>query len=270
MQVKPAPLARRGVPSARIGRGCGNLLVLMELLRFSICFGLLLVPGLLLHRALTPRPWSAEDWIEGTGLGLGLLTLVGFWASFLSVELIPIAVAALGVAAGLLAIRRAHPAAATPLDHPAAWLAVLLVLVAVSRYAVAVQTTLPPGWDPTFHLLLASRIQESGQIIHDWRPFADAALNYPTASHTLLAVLSNTSQLDLHVVFRLIVPALGVLTTAAMYLFATRATGSPPIGLASAVAYGLWAWWGSIDYYRWGGLPNELGMLLFMASMAAR
>ena len=166
----------------------------MELLRFSIHFGLLLVPGLLVHRALRPRPWSAEEWIEGSCLGVALATLVGFWLAFVSVDFIPVAVAALGGIAVLLHVYQPREAAADAIErreHPVLWIAILLGLVAVSRYSVAVQTDLPPGWDPTFHLLLAGRIQETGQAIRDWRPFVDAALNYPIASHTLLAVLSS-------------------------------------------------------------------------------
>ena len=83
-----------------------------------------------------------------------------------------------------------------------------------------------------------------------------------------LVALANLSGLPLHAVFRLFIPALGVLTTAQVYLFATRATKSPSIGLGAAIAYGFWAWFGSIDSYRWGGLPNEMGMLLLMWALS--
>jgi hypothetical protein len=46
-------------------------------------------------------------------------------------------------------------------------------------------------------------------------------------------------------------------------------TGNSLLGLYSAAIYGLWAWYGSIDYFRWGGLPNELAMLLFIAMLCA-
>ena len=41
------------------------------------------------------------------------------------------------------------------------------------------------------------------------------------------------------------------------------------LGSIQAAIYGLWAWFGSIDYFRWGGLPNELAMLLFLTMLCA-
>ena len=34
----------------------------------------------------------------------------------------------------------------------------------------------------------------------------------------------------------------------------------------SALAYGMWAVYGSIDYYRWGGLPNAIAMAFGFAA----
>ena len=103
----------------------------------------------------------------------------------------------------------------------------MLLVVAVSRTWIALLSELPPGWDPSFHLLLAGKIQQTDAVISDWRPFADISLNYPIGSHVALVALANLSGLPLHAVFRLFIPALGVLTTAQVYLFATRATKSP-------------------------------------------
>ena len=244
----------------------------MELTRFLIYFGLLLLPGFMLWRELGDRSDPLEDGIEGVSLGFALLAVVGYWVAFVSVSLIPIAVVAffgIAVLAHVYLPRAETGEAPRGLAHPRLLLASVLAVVAISRYALAVQSDLPLGWDPTFHLLLAGKIQQTNRVIDDWRPFADLTLNYPIGPHIMLAALSDVSHLPLHVVFRLLLPAVGVLTTAQIYLFATRLSQSPPLGLASAVAYGLWAWWGSIDYLRWGGLPNESGMFFLMAAMSS-
>ena len=50
-----------------------------------------------------------ESWIEGSGLGLALFTLVGFWVAHISVQWIPWALAVcalMGIAANLVAAPR--------------------------------------------------------------------------------------------------------------------------------------------------------------------
>ena len=244
----------------------------MELTRFLIYFGLLLLPGFMLWRELGDRGDALEDGIEGVSLGFALLAVVGYWVAFVSVSWIPIAVVAFfGIAVlAHVYLPRAEPEEAPRgLAHPGLLLGIVLLVVAISRYAPSVQTDLPLGWDPTFHLLLAGKIQQTNRVIDDWRPYADLTLNYPIGPHILLAALSDVSHLPLHAVFRLLLATVGVLTTAQIYLFATRISQSPTVGLASAVAYGFWAWWGSIDYLRWGGLPNESGMFFLMAAMSS-
>jgi len=140
--------------------------------------------------------------------------------------------------------------------------------VGVTRFAIALPLVLPPGTlDPTFHLVLARQIQISHHAIDHW-PFAGIPLNYPTGSHVLVVVLSALAGLPLHTTFKDFIPLLGVLTTGQIYVFARRVTASPLTALYSAAIYGLWAWYGSIDYFRWGGLPNELAMLLFLAMLS--
>jgi hypothetical protein len=104
-------------------------------------------------------------------------------------------------------------------------------------------------------------------MIVDWTPFEDIHLNYPIGSHVLVAVLALATRLPVHTVFNYTVPLFGVLTTALVFLFARTVTTSAEVGRYAAAAYGLWANWGSIDYYRWGGLPNLVGMLLFLGAL---
>jgi uncharacterized membrane protein len=143
-------------------------------------------------------------------------------------------------------------------------LAVILLIVGISRYCVALPEQLPDGWDPAFHMILARKIQLAQHAIYDWKPFADVSLNYPIGSHLLIVVLSAVTRLPLQTVFKDLIPFLGVLSTAQVYLLSRRVAASAQVGFYSAAAYGICAWGGSIDYFRWGGLPNQLGMLLFL------
>ncbi len=162
---------------------------------------------------------------------------------------------------------RARATPGTSRNPSQIWLVLILVVVGVSRYAVALPRVLPAGWlDPVFHLILARQIQLTHHAIDRW-PFAGVPLNYPTGSHVLLVLLSGISGLPLHTVFKDLIPLLGVLTTAQMYLLARRVCGSATIAIYAAGIYGLWAWDGSIDYFRWAALPNELAMLLFIAML---
>ena len=90
-------------------------------------------------------------------------------------------------------------------------------------------------------------------------------LNYPTGSHTLLAILSTMTGLPVHTIFKDFLPLLGVLTTGQICLLTRRVIGDSSAGLWGAFAYGMWADFGSINYSGWGGLPNEMGMLFFLA-----
>jgi hypothetical protein len=58
-------------------------------------------------------------------------------------------------------------------------------------------------------------------------------------------------------------PILACLTPAALYCVALRLLKSRTACYA-AVVYSVLAVWGSLDYYRWGGLPNHLGMLFLL------
>jgi hypothetical protein len=93
-------------------------------------------------------------------------------------------------------------------------------------------------------------------------------LNYPLGSHFLLVLISRLSGLPLHRVFQMLIPLIGVITTAEVYLLCLRFRLDEEIATFSALAYGFWAAYGSIDYYRWGGLPNALAMTFLLAIIA--
>ena len=78
------------------------------------------------------------------------------------------------------------------------WMVLVLLLVGVSRFAIALPRVLPAGpLDPTFQLILSKQIQLTHHAIDRW-PFANIPLNYPTGSNVLVVVLSGISRLPLH------------------------------------------------------------------------
>ena len=239
----------------------------VEFLRFAFGSLILLIPGIWLAGAFSIGADRVERWTYGSCIGLaGAVYLASVISHFDLRWFYPIWVV---VAAACLGLGIARAKKRT--DHPTrsnGWILAILILVAVTRFAAALPQALPEGpFDPTFHLVLAEKIRLAHHSISDWRPFESIALNYPTGSHTLLVVLAAFSRLPLETVFKDFIPLLGVLSTAEIYLFARRAAGDESVAIWSAAAYGLWAWFGSIDYYRWGGLPNELGMLFLLAML---
>jgi hypothetical protein len=233
----------------------------IELLRFLFGALILLLPGVLLARRLSLGRDRLERGTYGACLGLALAVYVASAISQFNLHwFYPVWFIILVVSAARF--RRANSA---PIDP---WMIPILLIVAASRFAIALPQTLPKGWDPTFHMILARKIQLTQHAIFDWSPFEPAALNYPTGSHTLIVVLSALTGLPLHTVFKDLIPLLGVLTTAQIYILARRITFDDAAARYAALAYGMWANAGSIGYYDWGGLPNELALLLFLSMLS--
>jgi hypothetical protein len=240
----------------------------MQLLSFLAGLAGFVLPGIWLARALRLGNNTLERWIYGANLGLALATYLAAAVSHWDLRAFYPLWAGVALVA-LIAWFKAPASVATDASRFISMLmAAVLLAVALTRFAVALPQQLPDGnLDPTFHLLLARKIQMTHHAIDDWRPFADVTLNYPTGSHMLIVVLAAFSRLPLEDVFRLLVPALGVLSTGQIYVLGRRVTGDAVTAVCSAAIYGLWAWYGSLDYFRWGGLPNELAMLMFISAL---
>ncbi len=238
----------------------------MTLVLWLLTVLLVTAPGALLRwRSDTPED-GLDRVISGAVLGLATVVLVAFFSARVDMRLTPVALVLLAGAVAFAVLRR--PSVPASVDRTAAaLLGAVLVAVFVSRWLPTTRHTFPPGWDPSFHLLLARKVQLAHALVTDWRPFEDIALNYPLGSHVLLAALSDATGLELHVVFKLLFPTLGALTTAQVFVLARRATGVVQVGLYAAMAYGAWTLYGSIDYYRWGGLPSLLGMSLALEAL---
>jgi hypothetical protein len=238
-------------------------LMALELLRILGGVLVLILPGILLAGAMRIGKSRLEIFAYGSTIGLGLSAYLAMVVSHFDLRIFYPLWAVVGL---LSAVWFWKCAQRPPEKSPVAVIAVL-ILVAATRLAVAVPMYLPNGWDPSFHMILARKIQIAQHSISDWTPFESVALNYPTGSHTLIVVLSAITGLPLHIVFKDLIPLLGVFSTSQVYLLARRATGSDLAANWSAAVYGLLAVDGSINYYNWGGLPNELGMLLLLGML---
>ncbi len=125
--------------------------------------------------------------------------------------------------------------------------------------------TVPQGWDPSFHALLASTTVATGRL-PTWAPFEPIPLNYPYGSHLIIAAIALLSGLAPDAVFEALLAVLVPLFTGlALYALTRRVLRRHDIALGAVVAYGLLGNWGSLDYTRWGGLPNALGFALLLA-----
>jgi hypothetical protein len=245
--------------------------MILELSRLLGGTLVLIIPGILLAAALRLGRGRFERAIYGSSLGLAsavyLASLIShfnlryFYPFWLCASLI-----ALVLYFNARRNRKIDPPRAST-GGGAIW--IILLLVAATRFAAALPQTLPRGdFDPTFHLILAKKIQLTQHAISDWKPFENIPLNYPTGSHVLIVIIAGISGLPLTTVFKDLIPLLGVLSTAQIYLFAKNAVADDWAALGAAGAYGLWADGGSINYYNWGGLPNELAMLFFIAMLS--
>jgi hypothetical protein len=236
-----------------------------ELAVFLFISLVLLFPGVLVVSALLPA-WSVGSrWTVGLTVGVAGVVYIATSSSHIHLDLFFPAWIVWCIVSGVLWYRRRAEA---PLwGRIDRWLAIILLLVAGSRFGVALVHSFPGGWDPSFHMILARKIAMARHIIFDWTPFEPIALNYPLGSHCLLVVVSELGRLSLESTFKYMIPLLGVLTTAQIYYLALASTRHVPISRYSAIAYGLWALYGSIQYAGWGGLPNEMGMLLLLSML---
>jgi hypothetical protein len=209
---------------------------------------------------------APRDVIDSVAVGYALSWCVLYVISALSLRLFTLLW--LGAFVAAVALRR-HRRAPTPeAAHDLrrlAPLAVVLALAGAVRALPALYRELPPGWDPYFHLLLADRIATLGTLITDLRPWEAIPLNYPIGSHVLVAWVADLGGVPVHAAFKWALVWFGTLTCAQVYALTAAATGEDEAGVHAAGAYGLLAMLGSLDYYRWGGLPNLAALYLFLA-----
>jgi hypothetical protein len=247
--------------------GVYSRLMALELVRFFFAAAVIMAPGVWLAAVLGLGETRLARWTHGSCLGIALAIYLASAVSYFDLRwFYP-----LWIAGGLILLAMAwrRPVAPETDRSVTGWMILVLLIVAATRYAVAVGRIAPEGVDPPIFLILAKKIQLTHHAIFDWLPFETARLNYPTGGHVLVAVLSSISGIPLHTVFTDLIPLLGVLMTAEVFVFTRRVTGDAAAGIYAALAYGMWAGDGSISFFIWGGLPNELAMLLFLATLSA-
>lgn len=249
--------------------------MLADLLVCTAWLCVIALPGTLLV-ALVERDagWPSAAAVGAVaGLSAGILggyycLLAGLpFAVFLALEYAALG-ACLLVLRGRVTARHA-PQSAAPRDASRWLLPLVLLLVFASRAVPLFFGELPPGVDPAFHALIAKKIVLAGAIPQDWTPFEPLKLNYPVGSHLLVAAISRLAGVPVHVAFKALFPALACLTTLSIHAVALRILASRHAALLAAIAYAFLAGWGSLDVYRWGGLPSMLGLLLLLGMVDA-
>lgn len=234
-----------------------------------------MAPGLIWAWLAYPAPDRLPRLAVGAALGLALqidlaaplAATVGITRA--SVTITTIGCVAIAVALGLVMRARTVrlPSQAAGRYAEMGWFAALAALsVAVCAAPLAWQSV-PDGWDPSFHSLLASVTIATGRL-PTWRPFEPILSNYPYGAHIALAEISLLTGLQPHQVFAtllsVVVPALASLQ---IYALARRMWRRSPAALGAVAAYGLLGYFNSVDYGAWGGLPNALGLILLLAAL---
>ena len=241
----------------------------MDLVLCILALLLLLLPGALLWFRASPEPPGPERAITALTFGLALAVCAGHALTYLGLDLFLLVWGIIAAASLIIVVRegaasrQALPAALRA--HP--WLLALLLLALVLRLLPTFFHTFPRGWDPYFHLLLARKILTSGAHISDWLPYETIPLNYPTGSHLILAAVARLTRAPLHELFKLLLVLGGTLTVAQVFALVSVSSGDRRLALLSAAAYAFLPAYGSLGYYRWGGLPNLLGMLLLLGAL---
>jgi hypothetical protein len=128
---------------------------------------------------------------------------------------------------------------------------------------------LPIGWDAYFHMTISESILAQGRAVHDWMPYENMPLNYPIGSHLLLALTQQLTGARPHLFFELMVVLFTLLSGLQLFSLATRATNDRQIGCYAALTYLFLGNLGSLHYAIWSGLPNLIGMYLFLGLLTA-
>ena len=123
---------------------------------------------------------------------------------------------------------------------------------------------MPLGWDAYFHMTISESIVARGRAVADWLPYEDIPLNYPIGAHLLLSLSQWLTGARPHLFFELFVVVFTLLTGLQIFSLAARATKDRTVGCYSALVYLFLANYGSLHYAIWSGLPNLIGMYLFL------
>lgn len=239
---------------------------------------LLTAPGLIWAWYCYPAPDRATRLSVGLALGLALpiqLAALLAWGPGITPASVLITAIVSIIAASALAWRMRvphHHLSAPAASRHTLQLGAVLAIIAIPRLLPLVVQSIPQGWDPSFHSLLASTTLTSHRL-PTWSPFEQISSNYPYGPHVFMAEISLITGVAPDVVFNVLLNAvLPIITCLVMYPLARRVLRRHSYALGAVAAYGLLGNWGSIDYRTWGGLPNALGcfvLLVFLVVLCA-
>src|SRR5688572_21143860 len=228
----------------------------METALTLLALALILLPGWVLWLRLTgPRP-SQEVAITGLSFAAGLALLALFVCAYFSLTLFAAAWLCAAAAAAWRLLRR------PPRIRLDGTLALLALGAAAIRFAPVLVQDFPQGWDPYFHLLVVRLIEQRGAQVFTLSPFEEIPINYPIGTHLLVALIAKCTGASRYGVFQAVLALFGVLSCLQVYAWVSAASGNRRWALHAMAAYAFLALVGSLDYYRWGGVPNLLGMYL--------
>jgi len=144
-----------------------------------------------------------------------------------------------------------------------------LVVISLGSLALLLVPTawqlLPPGWDPSFHSLLAARAADLGGLPTTWEPFERIPLTFPTGLHGFLAGVHSLTAVTVPRVVQITLAALVAISAGLVGLIASRS--SARAGVLAAAIYAFGASFCALDYVRWGGITNAAGMALMLAGL---
>lgn len=239
----------------------------MDYVLISLVFVFLILPGLILGPILLRKNLGLfASLVIGAGLGLVILLDIDAMLSALGGITILNLLLAIGLLSVTALIAFTRMAGLSSIRGKIPWGIISIIVGGVLvRSLPLLKMKYPLGWDATFHLLIAKSSLATGKIPQTWQPYERFALNYPWGSHLLIANISIVSGAQLHTIFMACsIVIFSALSIAAIYVLAGRLGFSRNAMFGSAFAYAFLASSGSIDYFRWGGLPNQIAMFLFI------
>jgi len=237
------------------------------LVRLARAYCYAIAPYLCLYLALPhKRGGIAERLVPGLAVANAAFILTATLVCELSFNLYHVAhpaIAAVGVALLLYRWRLSGWAKPEMNTSPSVYifLGIVLLAFAVRLVPILAGGESLGGGDARFHNLLARKIVVGGKLSEDWTPFADIGVMYPQGTHTFVAFLAVGARCSVHHALNFLFPVVGALTTAVIYVLARALFRSDGAAAWSSACYAFLAAWGSLDLYRWGGLPNGFGML---------
>ncbi len=241
--------------------------MLLDLIRCSGVATVVLFPGAALSWLVDRRStWPQALAIGGT-TAMAAAIVSGYYLLLFHISFAAFVVFEYALLAAAAVILRRRDRTSEFRGRTHSLLGLVILFVFISRSIPLFFGEVPQGLDACFHALIAQKILLSRAIPFDWTPFEAVRLNYPIGTHLLIAETTRWTGVPVHVVFKTLFPLVASLTSVAMYVVALRFSGSQKAAFFSCVAYSFIALWGSIDYYRWGGFPNAVGMLLVLAAV---